>query len=107
MKNSNNKSEKREIRSNVNKGVTKEGDKKAGVIQTILNLIQKKEQTKATLLKALIRTFPERDKDAMEKTIKAQLSGNNRPTRMERERGVEFKVESRNDSKGNPQTYYS
>lgn len=84
------------IRSNVNKGVSKDSDKKSGVIQTILYAIQKKEQTKDTLLKLLVKSFPERDSDSMKKTIQAQLSATRTGvSRMEKERGVEFNREKR------------
>lgn len=84
---------KDQIRSNVNKGITKEGEKRSGVIQTILDSIKKKPQTQESLLKILQKAFPDRDLDAMKKTIKAQIGTTNRPTRMEKERGVEFAIE--------------
>jgi len=95
MKKDSKKVVKKEIRSNVNKGITKQGEKKSGVIQTILDSIKKKPQTKDSLLKILQSNFPERDLDAMKQTIKAQIGTTTRPTRMEKERGVEFKIETK------------
>lgn len=84
---------KNEIRSNVNKGITKDGEKKSGVIQTILNQLKKKPQTQETLLKELVKEFPDRDSDSMKQTIKAQIGGTKRPTRLERKRGIELRIE--------------
>lgn len=83
---------KDQIRSNVNKNAKNPNEKRSGVIQTILDLIKKKPQTQETLIKGLVKAFPEREMNAMQKTIKAQLGAATRPTRMERERGVEFLI---------------
>jgi len=38
----------------------------------------------------LAERFPDRDKDAMLKTVKAQLGGKKSPCRMEKEKNVKF-----------------
>ena len=78
------------VRANVNKGVTKKEDKKAGVIQTIIDILSKEAHTKDSLLTELKKYFPEREESSLKSTLKAQFSGKN-GTRLEKERGIEFK----------------
>lgn len=79
-----------EVRSNVNKGVKKGEDKKAGVIQTIIDLLTKKQYSRETLLEEMVKQFPEREESAMKLTINAQLS--NEAKRLRKERGLEVKI---------------
>ena len=78
------------VRANVNKGVTKKEDKKAGVIQTIIDILSKEAHTKDSLLAELKRYFPEREESSLKSTLKAQFAGKN-GTRLEKERGIELK----------------
>ena len=70
-------------------------EKKIGVIASILEIIQqaKKPISKPEILEKLKERFPQRAADSMMKTINVQLGNKNRPCRMERERGITFKVE--------------
>lgn len=67
-------------------------EKKVGVLETILELIKSRPQTQQSILDKLVFMFPERDALAMKKTIQAQLGGKSQPTRMEKERKVEFLI---------------
>lgn len=93
------------VRSNVNKGVRSEKEKRSGVIQTMINLLSKKEYSKDTLLSAMMKKFPERDGSALMSTIRAQFSGKLNITRLERERGLELSKTFKN-VKGTEVTFY-
>jgi hypothetical protein len=84
------KSLKNLVRANVNKGVTKKEDKRAGVIQSLIDLLAKKFHDKETLLAELKVMFPEREESSLKATIKAQLSGKD-GKRLEKERGLKLK----------------
>lgn len=70
-------------------------NKAPGVILSILLAIKNagKPVTEEEILSSLVASFPDRPTDSMNKTIKAQLGGKQQPTRMEKERGVIFKIE--------------
>ena len=81
------KDEKVEKR-NVRKG------KGPGVIMTILDLIRKNGPIdKGQILEILVKSFPDREENKMKKTVNAQIGGKKRPTRMEREKGLEFIID--------------
>ena len=65
-----------------------------GVIATIFDTIAsaKKPVTKKDIHKVLVKTFPERDPDAMKKTINAQIGGRKQPTRLEKSKKATFKI---------------
>jgi hypothetical protein len=68
-------------------------EKGPGVIETILDIIGTKGPiTREALLVELASRFPARDSERMKKTVQAQLGGKKHPCRMERERGVIFKI---------------
>jgi len=69
--------------------------KKVGVIAFILTSIikaKKKGITKDEILAALCDQFPDREEASMKKTVQAQVGGKKSPTRMEREKKVEFNI---------------
>lgn len=69
------------------------GKKGPGVIASILDLIKKNGPvTRETILDEMTERFPERDPKAMNKTIQAQIGGKKSPTRMEKEKDVEFVI---------------
>jgi len=68
------------------------GEKKLGVIATILDCIVKGNATQTSILEALEASFPEKTKESMLNTIKAQIGAKKQPTRMETEKGVEFVI---------------
>lgn len=72
----------------------KKEPKKPGVIQTIYDTIadSKKPVSIEDILKKLIKAFPAKTGETMIKTIKAQIGTKKSPTRMERERKVEFVI---------------
>lgn len=68
-------------------------EKTPGVIATILNLIKEGPQTQAGILDKLVFAFPEREVEAMKKTVSAQIGGfKKQPTRMEQEKNVQFLI---------------
>jgi len=79
----------------------KKANKKPGVIASILVCIQnsKTPVSQAQILDYLVVTFPDREKDSMHKTVRAQLGGKSQPTRMEKEKGVEFTITAIEESK--------
>lgn len=84
-------------------GGKKKGGKDSGpgVIASILEFITKsgkKGITKEEIGEKLTARFPERESVAMMKTINAQIGGKKSPTRMEREKAVEFAI--KNDKYG-------
>lgn len=67
-----------------------------GVIQTILDYITAKGPvTKKQILAHLVRKFPDREQEAMKKTVNVQLGGQKRPSRMEREKDVTFDIDDK------------
>jgi hypothetical protein len=76
------------------KKAAKSKDKKGpGVIASILQLIKDNGPiARESILDELTETFPDRDPKAMNKTVQAQIGGKKSPTRMEREKGIEFKI---------------
>lgn len=70
-------------------------NKPPGVIASILEFVKTSEEkiNYEGILAKMQERFPERSSDSMMKTIKAQLGGKKQPTRMEKEKGVEFKIE--------------
>lgn len=60
-------------------------NKGVGVLATIQSLITEKPISKAEILKALVKKFPDRKEAGMAKTINAQL-----PNRMAKERGIKI-----------------
>ena len=60
-------------------------NKGVGVLATIQSLITEKPRSKAEILKALVKKFPDREEAGMAKTINAQL-----PNRMAKERGIKI-----------------
>ena len=74
--------------------------KKVGVIKTIYNLIDEKGPiSNVEILNELSKVFPERDKEAMNRTLKIQIMSNNRPARMERDSKRTFDVVIDTESK--------
>jgi len=63
------------------KAPAKKGPKKPGVIATIVTLISSKPMSKKKLLKELVKAFPDRDADKMEKTLNIQV-----PNRIRKEK---------------------
>ena len=66
-----------------------------GVIGSILEFIKsanKKGITREGIEKKLADRYPDRELKAMKKTIYAQIGGKKSPTRMEKEKKVQFKV---------------
>lgn len=63
-----------------------------GVLASILEFIQKGPITKEKILKQLEKRFPDRESEAMAKTINAQIGGKKSPCRMEKERKVKFVI---------------
>lgn len=77
-------------------------EKEPGVIKTILNLIKSGEVTEEMIINSLVVKFPQKAKESMSKTVRAQLGGKLRPVRMEKENNITFKIETREGVK-----YYS
>jgi hypothetical protein len=76
-------------------GKPEKKEKTPGVISTIFDLVKNSGKTgisKADILSELIKLFPDRTSDGMEKTIQVQL-----PSRMSKERDV--KIEKTEDGK--------
>jgi chemotaxis response regulator CheB len=71
------KTEDKPKKSSKSKGV--------GVIATILKTITEKPSSKESILKKLVKAFPDRDEQSMSKTIQAQL-----PNRMAKEKGIKI-----------------
>jgi len=66
-----------------------------GVIVSILEFIQKAPKEGINIKEIankLTKRFPDRKADAMMKTIRAQIGGKKTPTRMEKEKKVEFSI---------------
>lgn len=66
--------------------VSKHSIKRPEVIASIKRIITTIPKTQNEILNELAELIPDRDKNGMLKTIIAQLGGNNRPVRIERER---------------------
>ena len=68
---------------------------KPGILSSIVEIIQtsKKPVGRADILESLATKFPERNKDAMKKTVQAQLGGKKRPLRIEREKGLKLVID--------------
>jgi len=64
---------------------------KPGVISSIVNLISEKPKTYEEILQGLVHLFPERSRDSMMNTIKAQLGGKN-PLRIEKEKNISVEI---------------
>lgn len=65
---------------------------KVGVIGTILAIIREKGPiTKDKIVDELGKRLPEKDKEKMAKTVRAQIGGKS-PTRMEKEKKVTFAI---------------
>lgn len=76
-------------------------EKGPGVIATILETIKSGPQTQASIIDKLVFAFPEREVEAMKKTVAAQIgSYKKQPTRMEKEKNVRFLITL--DDKGVP-----
>jgi hypothetical protein len=68
-------------------------EKGPGVIASILQVIKDNGPVaRESILDELTELFPDRDPKAMNKTVQAQIGGKKSPTRMEREKGVKFKI---------------
>jgi len=70
-------------------------ESKPGIIVTIFTLISEATGngiSEEEILKQLVKTFKDKNKDSMANTIKAQIGSKKRPCRMEKERKVTFKV---------------
>jgi len=80
-----------------------EKKKGPGVIASILEFVQSGPIKESDILKKLSKRFPDRDKESMSKTIKAQIGSNKRPVRMEREKNLTFVIEV--NEKKNEKTY--
>lgn len=69
-------------------------EKKPGVIASILDIISKSEKpiNEDGIVEGLAVLFPEKTKDSMRNTVRAQVGGKTQPTRMEQEKGVTFVI---------------
>lgn len=69
-------------------------NKPPGVIASILEFVKgsKTPITQNEVLDQLCERFPDRSRESMNKTVKAQLGGKQQPTRMEKEKKVVFEV---------------
>tara|TARA_R110001592_G_C13188743_1_gene752055 strand:+ start:9956 stop:11779 length:1824 start_codon:yes stop_codon:yes gene_type:complete len=72
--------------------VKKNTIKKPAVIQSILDAITSIPKSKEDILEELVELFPDKDKDSMSNTIRAQIGRKNQPTRMEEEKEVVFNI---------------
>lgn len=71
-------------------------DKGPGVIETILNIIEKDGPIAIEkIIEKLAKRFPDRDAEKMTKTVRVQVGGKKQPTRMERERKVKFVIDDK------------
>lgn len=71
-------------------------EKGPGVIATILELITKKGPiSQEKIVDALVAKFPDREKESMTKTVRAQIGGKKRPLRMETEKKVKFEIDDK------------
>lgn len=66
---------------------------KRGVIKTVIESLREGSKTKRMLLEILEAEFPERKKEAMLKTLNAQLGFGIKEARIEKEQGISLKVE--------------
>lgn len=64
-----------------------------GVIKHILSCIEKGGLTREDIQASLNKTFPDRDPEKTHRTLLCQIGGKKRPLRMEREKGLEFKID--------------
>ena len=76
------KSKKKKVAKKTEK---KTEPKKPGVIASILEFISDNPMTPERILQKLVKRFPDRNADGMEKTIHAQL-----PSRMAKERKIKI-----------------
>lgn len=69
-------------------------NKPPGVIASILDAVKEAKSpiTQEEVLGFLQKRFPDRDTTSMLKTVRAQLGGKAQPTRMEKEKSVEFEI---------------
>ena len=69
-------------------------NKPPGIIASILEFVKasKTPISQESIHVALVDRFPDKDPAGMMKTVKAQLGGKSQPTRMEKEKGVEFEI---------------
>ena len=70
--------------------------KKPGVIASILDIITNAPApvNEDNIVDALFVLFPEKTKDSMRNTVRAQVGGKTQPTRMEQEKKVTFVITS-------------
>ena len=72
--------------------------KKVGVLDSIHStIVNNGPVSKADILKALVKKFPDREEKAMKSTINCQLSGKNRPFRLEKSRKVTYEIDKDNN----------
>jgi hypothetical protein len=64
-----------------------------GVIKHILSCIEKGGMTREDIQASLNKTFPDREPERTYRTLLCQIGGKTRPLRMEREKGMEFKID--------------
>ncbi|CAH8296078.1 hypothetical protein EV196_11338 [Mariniflexile fucanivorans] len=72
--------------------------KKTGVISSIKKLITTQPKSQEEILDELVKLFPDRHKDSMRNTVRAQLGGPNQPVRIEKERNFTLIVTIGNDN---------
>jgi len=73
-------------------GAKKGGIEKVGVLSKIHECIVKKASSKEDILNYLKSEFPDRDEKGMKNTINCQLTGKNRPWRLEKSQKVTYVV---------------
>ena len=69
-----------------------------GVIATIQSSITQIPISQEEILNILVNKFPLKAKDSMKKTVHVQIGGK-QPTRMEREKGISFQIEVKQNIK--------
>jgi len=86
-------SEKKET-TKATKEKSKKKDKQSiGVIGTILEVIKTKGPIdKEEIHKILVKEFPERNAEAMKKTLNVQIGGKKRPLRIEKDKKIELVI---------------
>ena len=85
------KKEKKQKVIAVKKEKTTDVEKGPGVIASILEFIKEAPYNRIEILAKLKTRFPDRDEEAMSKTLKVQIEGKS-PTRLEKEKNIKLTV---------------
>jgi hypothetical protein len=90
-----------EISSNINKiehqsksiySKTHSSSRKMGVIESIYNAITHIPKSQEEILEILVKLFPNRPRESMRNTVRAQLGGKSQPVRLEREKNISLNI---------------